>query len=325
MAEAPPRPAASGGDAVTITDQALGLAFPDVPGFKGQGWSTQETAMVVRWLFATPAAWARAMDTARQYPGNPHTVADTLHETIVPRPELEAVARGGGDPARVNWLEIAHELIERRNDPRPALEHAGITAQALDLAAAPPVPDDPAAVAMTTAHLLDDTGRHLAHASARLDAARDATGPLAAHHMDHCARSLDGARTSAHGLAAHLRARYPAEGKELDALMGVLGLATSVSQDAETATTAHLVQTICNHLAHTIRHVQAMADDPAEKVRGFNGEHARTHLDGALEHVGKLTEHLKDNYPAEGGFLAGLGSAVADAEPESISEQAAAS
>jgi len=65
-----------------------------------------------------------------------------------------------------------------------------------------------------------------------------------------------------------------------------------------------------------------MADDPAEKVRGFNGEHARTHLDGALEHVGKLTEHLKDNYPAEGGFLAGLGSAVADAEPESISEQA---
>jgi len=71
-----------------------------------------------------------------------------------------------------------------------------------------------------------------------------------------------------------------------------------------------------------------MADDPAEKVRGFNGEHARTHLDGALEHVGKLTEHLKDNYPAEAGFLAGLGSAVADAKPEAgpgtISEQASA-
>ena len=108
--------------------------------------------------------------------------------------------------------------------------------------------------------------------------------------------------------------------------MGVVGLAVSVSRDAKTATTAHLVQTTCNHLAHTIRHVTAMAEDPAPDVWGFNAEHARTHLDGALEHVGKLTEHLEDNYPAEAGFLAGLGSAVEDAEPEAgpetISEQA---
>ena len=59
---------------------------------------------------------------------------------------------------------------------------------------------------------------------------------------------------------------------------------------------------------------------------GFNAEHARTHLDGALEHVGKITGHLEDNYPAEAGFLAGLGTAVRDAEPEggpeTISEQA---
>ena len=95
----------------SITAQAIGLAFPDVPGFKGQGWSTQETVMVVRWLFANPAAWDQAMDVARKYPENPHTVADTLHETIVPRSELDAIATAGGDPARVNWLEIAHELI----------------------------------------------------------------------------------------------------------------------------------------------------------------------------------------------------------------------
>ena len=113
----------------SISAQAIGLTFPDVPGFKGQGWSTQETMMVVRWLFANPDAWDQAMSTARAYPGNPHTVADTLHETIVPRSELDAIATAGGDPARVNWLEIGHELIERRDDPRPET----VTAQTVGL------------------------------------------------------------------------------------------------------------------------------------------------------------------------------------------------
>ena len=319
--------------------RVFGLAFPDAPGFKGQGWSTQETAMAVRWLFSDPAAWDRAMATARQYPGNPHTVADTLHDHIVPRSELEAIARDGGDPAKVNWLEIAHELIERRDDPRPAQEHAGITGQALSLAgdsaetADPPpsaddlpVPDDPAAIAMYTAHRVDDCRLHLSHASERLDAARESAGTVRGYHMSHATHHLDDAHRSAHQLAANLRGHYPAEGAELDALMSVVGLARSVSEDAKTATFAHLVQTTCNHLAHTLRHVTAMGEDPAPKVWGFNAEHARTHLDGALEHVGKITAHLHDNYPAEAGFLAGLGSAVADAEPEAgpgtISEQA---
>jgi hypothetical protein len=207
------------------------------------------------------------------------------------------------------------------DDPEPTLS---LAAQALNLAAdaepidptALPVPGDPAAVAMYTAHRTDDAGKHLAHASERLDAARKADGTLRAYHMAHCSHHLDDAHVSAHQLAANLRAHYPAEGAELDALMGVVGLAVSVSEDAKTATTAHLVQTTCNHLAHTIRHVQAMADDPAPEVWDFNAEHARTHLDGALEHVGKLTNHLRDNYPAEAGFLAGLGSAVQDARPE---------
>ena len=181
----------------------------------------------------------------------------------------------------------------------------GSPAQALDLAAAPPVPGD--AAPMTTVHLLDDTGRHLAHASAHLDAAMDAKpGDLRGHHTARCAASLDRAHRSAHDLAAHLRARYPAEGSELDTLTGTIGLAVAVSDQAKTATTAHLVQTTCNHLGHTIRHVQALADDETPEVQEFNADHARTHLDGAVEHVGKLHAHFADNYPAEAGHLDAL-------------------
>jgi hypothetical protein len=176
---------------------------------------------------------------------------------------------------------------------------------------------------MFTAHRVDDAGKHLAHASERLGAARKATGDLRTYHMGHVSHHLDDAHTSAHQLAANLRAHYPAEGAELDALTGAVGLAKSVSEDAKTATTAHLTQTICNHLAHTMRHVAAMGDDPDPDVWGFNADHARTHLDGAVEHVGKLARHLTDNYPAEAGFLAGLGTVAAqEAGPEAISEQA---
>ena len=282
---------------MTITAQ-LGLAFPDVPGFKGQGWSTQETAMVVRWLFATPAAWDRAMDTARAYPENPHTVADTLHEHIVPRSELDAIVTAGGDPARVNWLEVAHELIERRGDPKPAA--VSLAAQA---AAEPP--DGPPAALVTARHLRD-TSRHLAAASGHLDAAREAKAGDPDDRIGQCATSLDAAHASAHKLAAHLRDSYPSEGVELDKLTGTIGLAVSVSDQAKTATTAHLTQTICNHLGHTIAHVKAMGDDPDPEVRKFNWEHARTHMDGAIEHAGKLTHHLRDNYPDEAGHLAAL-------------------
>ena len=94
--------------------------------------------LIVRWLFAHPDAWDQAMATARDPLSNPHTVADTLHEQIVPRAELDAIAAQGFDPAKVNWLEIAHELIERRGDPQSAQEHAGTAAQVLDLAAAAP-------------------------------------------------------------------------------------------------------------------------------------------------------------------------------------------
>ena len=108
-----------------ISAQVLDLAPKDaevipgvhVPGFTGQGWSTHETMLIVRWLFAHPDAWDQAMTVARDPVSNPHTVADTLHEQIVPQAELDAIAAQGFDPAKVNWLEIAHELIERRVTP----------------------------------------------------------------------------------------------------------------------------------------------------------------------------------------------------------------
>ena len=58
----------------------------------------------------------------------------------MPRTVLEDIARDGGDPAKVDWLEVAHELIERRSDPQPGSEHATITGQALDLTATAAAP-----------------------------------------------------------------------------------------------------------------------------------------------------------------------------------------
>ena len=79
-----------------------------------------------------------------------------------------------------------------------------LAAQALGLADGPqdspdppPSSGDPVTVAMYTAHRVDDCGRHLAHASERLDAARKAGGDLRDGHMAHVAHQLDDAHTSA--------------------------------------------------------------------------------------------------------------------------------
>jgi len=316
---------------VTITEQAadpetitgqLALAFPDVPGFKGQGWSTQETMLIVRWLFANPDAWDQAMDTARKYPGNPHTVADTLHEQIVPRSELTAIAGDGGDPARVNWLEIGHELIERRDDPRPAQEHAGIAGQAVGLAgdtaeagqdadAIPdavgiPVPDDPVAVSMFTAHRLDDTLRSLAHATERMQAARAASGKLRAYHCAHVAWHLQQALNNGHRLTENIREHYPAEAAELEQVKQAVGLAKALTPAVKAATTAHLLETTLHEETHGARHALVMLEPEPDDVWQFNADHCEKHLAGAVEHAGKLTQHFRDNYPAEARWLAGL-------------------
>ena len=295
----------------SLAAQALGLAFPDVPGFGGQGWSTHETMLAVKWLLADPAAWDQALGVAREYPGNPHAVADTLHEQIVPRPVLEAMAVQGLDPARVNWLEIAHELIERRDDPRPspdgAVTMAGDDADVIPASGGAPVPDDPDAVAMYTAHRLDEAAQQLARATGHLQAARKASGELRAYHSGHVARHLGNALDAGHVLAANLREHYPAEGGELDKTTETIGLAKALSEDAKAATAAHLLQTVLYDCGHASRHAQAMLDEPSpDDLWSFNADHAEKHLGGAVEHVAKLTEHLRDNYPEEGKWLAGL-------------------
>jgi hypothetical protein len=306
---------------MTITEQAqaLDLAFPDAPGFKGQGWSSQETVMVVRWLLASPEAWDQAMDTARQYPGNPHTVADTLHERIVPRSELDAIAAAGGDPAKVNWLEIAHELIERRGDPLPAQEHAGIAAQALDLAAAVtvdpeamkppglPVPDDPAAISIFTAHRVNSILHQVAHATERMQAAKAASGDLRKYHVTHIDYHLGRALDSAHEMTVNLREHYPAEAAELEAVKDTVGLAKAVSPTAKAVTTAHLTETTLHELTHAALHSRAMGkDDPGGAEWAFDADHCQSHLAGAVEHAGKIWTHMVDNYPQEGRWLLGI-------------------
>jgi len=50
--------------------------------------------------------------------------------------------------------------------------------------------------------------------------------------------------------------------------------------------------------------MQKENDDPA--MWNFDAEHCATHTDGALEHVRKIAEHMRDNYPDEARWLAGL-------------------
>lgn len=190
------------------------------------------------------------------------------------------------------------------------------------------VPDDPTAVAIFTAHRLDDTARHLSHASERLDAARGASGALRPYHLGHCARQLAAALLSAHQLAGNIKDHYPGEAGELAKLTATIGLARAVSPAAKTATTSHLAQTVCSHLGHTIRHVQAMQDDPDPTVWAFNHDHASTHLSGAAEHVAKLHAHFRDNYAAgEGRWLAELEpmtAQMAEAAATGLAERSAA-
>lgn len=104
-------------------------------------------------------------------------------------------------------------------------------------------------------------------------------------------------------------ARFPLGGgpAEMPGAAPALSLARALSEDAKAATTAHLLQTVLYHAGHASRHAQAMAGEPGpDEVWSFNADHAGKHLDGAVEHSAKLAVHLKDNYPQEGRWLAGL-------------------
>lgn len=177
-----------------------------------------------------------------------------------------------------------------------------------------PVPGDPAAVSIFTAHRTDDTLHQLGHAAERMQAARSSSGDLRAYHCVHVAGHLQAALDAAHDLAANLREHYPAEAAELDAVAESVGLAEAVSGDAKAATTAHLLETTLHELTHASRHAQQMLEDTPEAEWEFNADHCEHHLGGAAEHADKLRGHLTDNYPAEGRWLAGLEQAAAGAD-----------
>lgn len=176
-----------------------------------------------------------------------------------------------------------------------------------------PVPGDPAAVAIFTAHRTDDALHQLSHAAERMRAARAASGDLRAYHCVHVAGHLQAALDSAHDLTANLREHYPAEAAELEQVKEAVGLAKAVSDDAKAATTAHLLETTLHELTHASRHAQAMLAGTPGAEWEFDASHCEHHLGGAAEHAGKLRRHLADNYPAEGRWLDGLGEAAAGA------------
>jgi len=191
-----------------------------------------------------------------------------------------------------------------------------ITEQAIGLADdTDAAPDDPTAIAMSTAHRVGDALHHLARASQRMQAARAAPAPeLRAAHTGHLARHLKHALKAVHGLTGNIRGHYPAEAAELEQVKEAVGLAKAVSEDAKAATTAHLLETTLHELAHARRHAQAMLEDTPDGEWSFNADHAEKHLGGAAEHAGKLAQHLTDNYPAVAKWLNGLGEVTAGAE-----------
>jgi hypothetical protein len=209
-----------------------------------------------------------------------------------------------------------------------------ITAQALDLTDDPqvspqamqdpglPVPGDPTAIAMFTAHRLDDTMHELAHATERMTAARAAaTGELRAYHSGHIFRHLQGALDACHDLTANLREHYPAEAAELEQVKQAIGLAKSLTPEVKAATTAHLLETTLHEETHGVRHAEAMLDPDPEDVWEFNADHCEKHLGGAVEHAAKLRAQFADNYPDVAKWLAELDEIAAGPEEGGTSPQ----
>lgn len=178
-----------------------------------------------------------------------------------------------------------------------------------------PVPDDPTAVSMFTAHRLDDTLHSLAHATERMTAARAAaTGDLRAYHSARVAFHLGQALDNGHRLVANIREHYPAEAAELEQVKQAVGLAKSLTPEVKAATTAHLLETTLHEETHGVRHAQAMLKTDPDDVWEFNADHCSKHLGGAVEHASKLAQHFRDNYPDVARWLDGLDEITAPAE-----------
>jgi hypothetical protein len=171
-----------------------------------------------------------------------------------------------------------------------------------------PVPDNKTAIAMFTAHRVDDMLRELAHATERMEAARDTHYPqLRAYHAGHIRRHLEHVLKAAHELVTNLREHYPAEAAELEQVKHHIGLARALSPGTKAATTAHLTETTLHEATHGVRHAKEMQTPEPRDVWEFNADHAKKHLSGAMEHAEKLAAHFRDNYAEEAKWLQKLG------------------
>jgi hypothetical protein len=88
-----------------------------------------------------------------------------------------------------------------------------------------PVPDDPAAISMFTAHRVNSILHQVAHATERMQAAKTAAGDLRKYHVTHIAEHLQRALDSAREMTENLREHYPAEAAELEQVKETIGLA----------------------------------------------------------------------------------------------------
>jgi hypothetical protein len=74
----------------------------------------------------------------------------------------------------------------------------------------------------------------------------------------------------------------------------------------KTSTTAHLLETAGHHLGHADRHFTKLSTDKTAKQKALDYDHGTTHLRGGIEHIQKLIDHVKSNYPSEAKELAKL-------------------
>jgi len=77
-------------------------------------------------------------------------------------------------------------------------------------------------------------------------------------------------------------------------------------------TTAHLMETVLNELAHVRRHMDALKNPKNRADHVFNWEHADKHLNEAIDHQNRVMNHVEKHYPKEGGEIAVMKQLIAD-------------
>lgn len=101
-------------------------------------------------------------------------------------------------------------------------------------------------------------------------------------------------------------------------------MSKSTSDQDKVNTLAHLVNTAGHHISHTIRHLEQLKKSVTPEQRKFNLDHLETHANGAAEHIQKIMNHLKDNYPAEAKELAQLEATIPETgKPDNLEKRQA--